>query len=102
MTMRANNPRFNGSDCVPDRDDLRLSVQYRRIFALMADGVWRGLADIQEETGDPPASISAQLRHLRKPRFGAHTVQKVYLEHGLYHYRLVVNPLAVETNEEED
>ncbi|KKL56177.1 hypothetical protein LCGC14_2247980, partial [marine sediment metagenome] len=34
------------------------------------------LCEIEDLTGDPPASISAQLRHLRKERFGAHTVER--------------------------
>ena len=42
-------------------------------------------------TGDPPESVSAQLRHLRKERFGSHTVEKKYLGDGLYVYRLIVN-----------
>jgi hypothetical protein len=39
-------------------------------------------------TGAPPASVSAQLRHLRKPRFGGFTVEKRYLRDGLYTYRV--------------
>lgn len=55
----------------------------------MADGQWRTLAEISAVTGDPPASVSAQLRHLRKPRFGAHLVEKRHLGQGLYHYRVL-------------
>ncbi len=39
----------------------------------------------------PPASVSAQLRHMRKPRFGGHTVEREYVGDGLYNYRLIVN-----------
>ena len=58
-------PDFNGPEYVPARDSSRLHGQMRRIFALMRDGEWRTLARIEESTNDPPASISAQLRHLR-------------------------------------
>jgi len=82
--------RFDGADYVPPRDDPRLSVQYWRIFVLMRDGRWRSLSEIARVTGDPPASISAQLRHMRKRRFGAHTVNRRYLGDGLYEYQLIV------------
>ena len=84
-------PRFNGSDYVPGRDDHRLTGQILRIVSCMADGQWRSLADIEAITGDPAASISAQLRHLRKRRFGGHTVNKEYLGEGLWVYQLRLN-----------
>lgn len=86
-------PRFDGSDYVPAVDDVRLTGQVRRVFDLMRDGGWRTLAEIERATGDPAASISAQLRHLRKPRFGAHTVDKRARGdrvHGLWEYRLTL------------
>lgn len=84
-------PRFDGADYVPARDDDRLSGQYGRIFALMRDGAWRSLPEIARLTGDPPASVSAQLRHMRKPRFGGHQVERRYVRDGLYEYRLEVS-----------
>jgi hypothetical protein len=86
-----NNHRFDGSDYVPTRDDNRLSAQYVRIFNLMSDGQFRTLNEISSVTNDPEASISAQLRHMRKPRFGSHTVEKTYEGNGIYKYKLVVN-----------
>ena len=41
-------------------------------------------------TGDPESSISAQLRHMKKERFGGHAIEKGYLGNGLYTYRLIV------------
>ena len=76
---------------VPGRDDHRLAGQILRIVSCMADGRWRSLADIEAITGDPAASISAQLRHLRKRRFGGHTVNKEYLGEGLWVYQLRLN-----------
>lgn len=82
---------FNGPDFIVARDGQRLGAQIERVQHLMADEVWRSLASIAEVTGDPQASISAQLRHLRKPRFGAHTVLRRYVSNGLYEYQLLEN-----------
>jgi hypothetical protein len=84
--------RFNGSDYDPEFDDKRLRGQIRRVWDLMRDGGWRTLAEIEAVTGDPQASISAQLRHLRKKRFGKHEVNKRprgEREHGLWEYQLI-------------
>lgn len=86
--------RFNGPAYDVDRDTARLSGQIGRIFELMKDGAWRTLDEISSATGDPPASCSAELRHLRKERFGKHTVDKRHRGEpadGLWEYRLIVN-----------
>ncbi len=82
-------PHFNGADYVPDRDDRRLTGQLKRVFEVMKDGKWRTLDAIEAATGDHAPSISAQLRHLRKARFGGHTVNRRYLGEGLYEYQLI-------------
>lgn len=87
-------PHFNGADYEYKRDHLRLSGQYRDIFNLMRDGEWRSLPQIARITGHPEASISAQLRHMRKPRFGSHTVNRRHVTDGLNEYQLVVNEEA--------
>lgn len=79
---------FNGADYVHDRDQARLQRQLERIAALMQDGEWRTLKEISAKTGDPEASVSAQLRHLRKPRFGAFLIDRVHVGGGLYSYRM--------------
>lgn len=80
--------RFNGPDYDHARDSERLSAQHVRVRELMLDGQWRTLAEISELLGDPPASVSAQLRHLRKERFGSYFVDKRHLGEGLYAYRV--------------
>jgi hypothetical protein len=53
---------------------------------------WRTLEEIRALTGEPAASISAQLRHLRKPRFGSYRVEKRNRgseSHGLFEYRVL-------------
>ena len=82
---------FNGADYQPTRDNPRLTTQYKRIFHLMRDGVPRTLNEIANDTGDPESSISAQLRHMRKERFGRHFVKREHLGGGLYSYALILN-----------
>jgi hypothetical protein len=93
LPLFATPPRFDGADYVPARDDARLTGQLRRIVDVMRDGRWRSLREIADRTGDPEASISAQLRHLRKPRFGAHTVER-RREGATYQYRVELNSVA--------
>jgi hypothetical protein len=81
---------FGGSDYQHERDVDRLTNQLERVYKVMQDSTWKTLNDISTLTGDPPASISAQLRHLRKPRFGGHIVEKRYINNGLYEYRLIL------------
>lgn len=86
-------PRFDGAAFDPALDQARLTKQLGRVFDLMRDGCWRTLREISAGTGDPESSISAQLRHLRKPRFGSYTVQKRRCdlpESGCFEYRLLV------------
>jgi hypothetical protein len=83
--------RFDGSDYDPATDDARLTTQYARVFAVMERGEWLTLAELERLTHDPAASISAQLRHMRKERFGAHVIEKRHRGEpaaGLWEYRL--------------
>lgn len=82
---------FNGSDYEPELDKKRLTGQILRIYELMRDGRYRTLDEIARLTGDPAASISAQLRNLRKERFGSHTVlrqRRGDRTRGLFEYKL--------------
>lgn len=83
--------KFDGSDYTPEKDDERLGNQIDRVKWACRSGVPMSLADIAKRTGDPEASISAQLRHLRKDKHGAHTVDKMYISHGLYLYQVTFN-----------
>lgn len=101
MTNHATELRFDGAGYQADRDNPRLTAQLERVWKCMADGSWRTLRQIATATGDPESSISAQLRHLRKPRFGAHTVERNYVGNGLHAYRLTPNtaPAPVQAHE---
>lgn len=83
-------PRFNGPVYVPERDHARLTNQHVRIRDFMLDGRWRTLKAIADALGYPEASVSAQLRHLRKPRFGGYTVERRHVSQGLFEYRVVL------------
>lgn len=82
---------FDGSDIEPQHDVVRLSTQIARVHQLMSDGKWRTLSEISASTGDPQSSVSAQLRNLRKKRFGGYTISKQRSgnkKNGLFKYRM--------------
>jgi len=84
--------RFDGPVYDPDLDRARLTKQHEQIRDLMLDGKWRTLGEIAELTGQPEASISAQLRHLKKARFGGYEVPKQRRgneRRGLWEYRVL-------------
>lgn len=85
---------FDGYAYVEILDQKRLSTQYFRIFNLMKDKKWRTLSEIEDELGYPQASISAQLRHMKKKRNNSNTVNKRRrgeAKNGLFEYCLIVN-----------
>jgi hypothetical protein len=79
---------FHGDVYQESTDKVRLSKQLIRVRDAMLDGQWRTFSDISEITGDPEPSISAQLRHLRRPCFGAYAVDKRKMASGLWQYRV--------------
>lgn len=81
---------FDGSDYKHERDSARLSGQLLRIWDAMRNGQWRTLDEIASMTRTPHSSASAQLRNLRKEKFGSHTIEKRYTDDGLYLYRLII------------
>jgi len=85
-------PGFDGPAYQAKYDHKRLTGQIQRVFSLMQDGRWRTLQEIADTTHDPHASISAQLRHLRKERFGSHTVNRRARgerSRGLFEYQVL-------------
>lgn len=61
---------------VPE-DGVRLGLQHETIRDIMLSAIeWLTLKEIEYQTGYPQASISAQLRHLRKKKFGGWRVEK--------------------------
>lgn len=83
--------RFDGSDYDPKFDKRRLEAQHEKIKTLMVDSLWRTLFEISAKLDIPESSASAQLRHLRKKRFGSFVVEKRVRgkrESGLFEYRV--------------
>lgn len=81
------------------RDGERLRAQRERIrnymLAASIRNEWLTLEQISaglemiHGVNFPPASVSAQLRHLRHPEFGGYTLKKRYVGHGLWEYRML-------------
>ena len=91
-TVRHTEPEFDGADYDPATDKDRLENQLGRVYDCMKESAWRTLEEIHQRTHDPVASISAQLRHLRKKRFGSYHVERRHRgdpSHGLYEYRVL-------------
>ena len=85
---------FNGSDYVPSYDQKRLTKQIYIIKDLMLKSGFVTLQDIENVTGFPQASISAQLRNLKKERFGGYILEKRRTENkesGTFEYKLSAN-----------
>jgi len=57
-------------------DAIRIDSQMRRVLDAMIEGYWTSLDELARITNDPESSLSAQLRHLRKSRFGGWIVEK--------------------------
>lgn len=72
----------------PDLDGERLANQHEAIRDYMLARKWRTLAEIEERLHYPQASISAQLRHLRKPEFGSYILTKRRRSGGTWEYRI--------------
>lgn len=84
---------FDGLTIDDELDSDRLASLLGRVRRLMADGVWRTLAEIHEVVGGSEAGISARLRDLRKSKFGGHLVDRRRRgdpKQGLWEYRLVL------------
>ena len=96
---KVDNPDYDGSNYVRDLDRIRLSGQMKSIYYVMIDYEWRTLNEIAMITGFGEASISAQLRNLRKERFGGYIVNKRRRgekEKGIWEYSLIGKPIQGE------
>ena len=80
--------KFDGDDYQHDRDFDRLKGQILDIYQVIRNGHWYTLSGLAKITKHPEASISAQLRNLRKPKFGGYTILSEHIGHGLYKYKL--------------
>ena len=84
--------RFEGPCYNPAYDQNRLTGQLLRVYEALSMGLWFTLDEIACMTCDPQASVSAQIRHLRKKRFGSHIIEKRHRgdrSMGLWEYKLI-------------
>jgi len=82
-------------------DGKRLHTQFKTILGFMLSGTWRTLAEISAKLGYPEGSISAQLRHAKKPEFGSYRLEKRRRAgKGTWEYRLLP-PLPGEPGKQE-
>jgi hypothetical protein len=81
---------FDGRTYEPSLDYARLSGQLQRVACYMADGRFHTLDEIAREAGGTEASVSARLRDLRKPKYGAREVRRERVSGGLFRYRLML------------
>jgi hypothetical protein len=96
--MTAMTATFDGAT-IEKGDEPRLWSQLLAIADLMSDKQWRTLRGIKAEVNNQyslmasEASISARLRDLRKPRFGAFLVERKRIGPGaLCAYRVLPPP----------
>ena len=75
----------HGETYDPKRDFDRLNTQQAAVWAVFKDGQWHTLASLAAATGHPEASISARLRDFRAM---GKTVEREYVERGLFRYRV--------------
>jgi hypothetical protein len=76
----------HGSTYDAKRDFDRLNQQQADVWAVFKDGEWHTLNELSRKTGHPEASISARLRDFRSM---GKTVEREYVERGLFRYRVV-------------
>lgn len=88
----ARSPDFDGETYDRPLDHARLDGQLQRVRSIVSDGEWHTLEQIAAMAEAPHASVSARLRDLRKPKFGAHTIERKRIDDGatgLHVYRMV-------------
>ena len=68
--------RKNETERVAQRAPSQREILRDVMLSATACDTWLSLDELSRMTGYPPASISAQLRHLRKERYGAYSLGK--------------------------
>ena len=81
-------PLFDGATFKPERDESRLRRQLDAVRRAMLSGGWWTLARLSDVAQGSEASVSARLRDLRKPKFGAYNIERRYVANGVWEYHL--------------
>jgi hypothetical protein len=88
--MKGNDMETYGPAYVEELDGKRIAKQHEVIRDFMLNNTnWFTLAELHALLQYPEASISAQLRHLRKQRFGAYRVEKRRRTQGTWEYTVL-------------
>lgn len=80
--------RFLGSTFDERSDGKRLGKQLNAVKALMSDGYWRTLAEIESAVNAPQASVSARLRDCRRLGLTVERRARGERKNGLFEYRV--------------
>jgi biotin operon repressor len=87
-------------------DEKRIKSQMETVKQVLQQAAqydcWMTLAELARKTKYPEASISAQIRHLRKPWFGGYKIEKRRVgipSMGLWEYRMTLPEAPVTTQE---
>ena len=79
---------LDGETYQPGRDKPRLQGQLAAVCSVLSDYQWHTLEELATRCSASQAGVSARLRDLRKARFGSQTIEKRYINNGLWEYRL--------------
>lgn len=79
---------FDGRTFNQVRDGSRLRGQLEAVRGALISGGWWTLAKLSERARGSEASVSARLRDLRKPKFGAYDIERRYVSNGVWEYHL--------------
>jgi len=82
--------KFDGKHFDAEKDQARLTAQMKGIYKVLQGAkVWMTVAEIEGETDYPQPSISAQLRNMRKAKFGSLDVRGRYRQGTrIFEYKL--------------
>lgn len=89
-------PQFSGASYEPAKDQARLTTNLQRVYDLMKAGEWWTVPELADHLAPggvmAQTGISARLRDLRKPKFGAYNIESRRRggSGGLWEYRLVL------------
>ena len=82
---------FDGTAYEADKDQVRLTAQMKDVHAVLLCGSWHTVDEIHDSTGHPHNSVSAQIRNLRKSRFGGYSITGRYRNGTrIFEYKLEV------------
>lgn len=89
--------RFDGATYEAELDGAALSSLMDRVFHIMLRGAWVTTSKLVKQVGSDAASVSARIRDLRKPQFGAYRVEARRhpdKERRVWQYRMKLDKLG--------